>query len=159
MGANSGESRSLTAMFKVMLALHLLAAIFAIGPLVHAATTASRGLRQKDTAALSASVRTLRIYSIASVAVVIFGFGLMSATDPDTGKVTATFGQLWIWLSVLLWLAAVGLCHALVVPALVRAGGDVEQAPSLVGRVAAGGGIIGVIFAVIVFLMVYRPGA
>ncbi|MFC6712574.1 hypothetical protein [Branchiibius cervicis] len=30
-------------MFKVLLFLHLLTAIFAIGPLVHAVTTASRG--------------------------------------------------------------------------------------------------------------------
>jgi hypothetical protein len=147
-------------MFKVMLALHLVAAVFAIGPLVHATTTASRGLRQKDAVALASSARLIKIYSIASVVVVIFGFGLMSAKSPygDHGNV-ASFGDTYIWLSTLLWIVAVGLCHALVIPPLEKAAKDVESAPSLVGKVAAGGGIVGIIFAVIIFLMVYRPGA
>ena len=147
-------------MFKVMLALHLLTAIFAIGPLVHAVTTASRGLRTKDVAALRSSARMIRIYSIASVIVVIIGFGLMSATSPyGNHETVASFSEPWIWISVVLWVAAVGLCHALVIPPLEKAAADVEQAPSFTARVAAGGGVIGIIFAVIVFLMVYRPGA
>ena len=146
-------------MFKVMLALHLLTAIFAIGPLVHASTTASRGLRQKDAAALAASARMVKIYSIVSVVVVIFGFGLMSATSPYTHKAVASFSEPWIWISALLWLVAVGLCHALIIPPLEKAAADVEQAPSFTAKVAAGGGIVGLIFAVIVVLMVYRPGA
>ena len=36
--------------------------------------------------------------------------------------------------------------------------GKQESVVALTGRVAAAGGIVGVIFAVIVFLMVYRPG-
>jgi len=147
-------------MFKVMLALHLLTAIFAIGPLVHASTTASRGLRQKDAAALASSARVIKIYSIASVIVVIFGFGLMSSKSPYGNHDTvASFSEPWIWISTLLWIAAVGLCHALVIPPLEKSAKDVEQAPALVGKVAAGGGLIGIIFAVIVVLMVYRPGA
>ncbi|MCA1982257.1 hypothetical protein [Nocardioides nematodiphilus] len=148
-------------MFKVMLALHLLTAIFAIGPLVHASTTASRGLRQKDAAALSSSARTIKIYSIVSVVVVIFGFGLMSADAPwgTGGEKVASFSEAWIWISALLWLVAVGLCHGLVIPPLEKAAADVELAPSFTAKVAAGGGLIGLIFAVIVVLMVYRPGA
>lgn len=151
-------------MFKIMLALHVLTAIFAIGPLVGAATTASRGLRGSDAGATANAARTLRIYAYASVLVVIFGFSLMSAKDPDTGKATAQFGDLWIWLSVLLWVVAMGLVLGLVVPALQKAsatlaGGASDGVSALVGRVAAGGGIVGLIFAVIVFLMVYRPGS
>ncbi|MDT4971021.1 MAG: hypothetical protein QOG22_1164, partial [Pseudonocardiales bacterium] len=33
-----------------------------------------------------------------------------------------------------------------------------ESAASLTGRVAAAGGVVGIVFAVIVFLMVYQPG-
>jgi len=50
-------------MFKIMLALHLFAAIFAIGPLVGAVTTASRGLRSGDATATAGSAKTLTIYS------------------------------------------------------------------------------------------------
>lgn len=151
--------RSLRAMFKVLLALHLVTAVFAIGPLVHAATTASRGLRQGDSAAIRTSSRTIRIYTTASVLVVVFGFGLMSATSPYTDETVASFGELWIWLSVLLWLVAAALAFLVVVPALDKAAADVESGSALVGRVAAAGGVIGLIFAVIVFLMVYQPGS
>jgi uncharacterized membrane protein len=148
-------------MFKILLALHLLTAIFAIGPLVGAATTASRGLRTGDAGATDSAARTLTIYSYASVLVVILGFGLMSADDPyGPGKV-ADFGDTWIWLSVLLWLVSMVLVLAVTVPALKQAataigsGGTTDR---LVARVAASGGVVGLIFAAIVFLMVYRPG-
>src|SRR4051794_36492739 len=98
-------------MFKLLLALHILAAVFAIGPLVHAATTASRGLRQGDAAAIRSSSRMLTIYTVASVVVVVLGFGLMSATSPYTHQKVADFADLWIWLSVVLWLVAAALTY------------------------------------------------
>lgn len=66
---------------------------------------------------------------------------------------------MWIWLSLLLWLVAAALAVFVVVPALDRAAAAPSTASSVVGRVAATGGIIGILFAVIVFLMVYRPGS
>ncbi len=142
-------------MHKLLLALHLLFAIFAIGPLVHAATTAARGVRQGDATATAASARTARIYSYASLLVVLAGFGLVQK------KWHAQFSDTWVWLSVALWVVAVGLVLGGLVPALDRATEQIQAgsvAQSLVGRVAAIGGVIGLIFAGIVFLMVYRPG-
>jgi hypothetical protein len=147
-------------MVKIMLALHLLFAIFAIGPLVHAVTTAGRGIRQGDAAATAGSARVARIYAYASVLVVVFGFGLMSAKED--GKKVAEFSETWIWLSALLWLIAVAVALAVIVPTLDRATAAIakqESVVALTGRVAAGGGAVGVIFAVIVFLMVYKPGS
>lgn len=148
-------------MFKIMLALHLLTAIFAIGPLVGAATTAAKSLRTGDANGAAGAARTLTIYAYASVLVVIFGLGLMSATDPDTGTKVADFSELWIWLSVLLWVVAVALTLGLVTPALEKASATLKEggsADALKARVAAGGGIIGLIFAAIVFIMIYKPG-
>ncbi len=149
-------------MFKIVLALHVLAAVFAIGPLVHAATTAARGIRQGDAAATASSARVLRIYSYASVVVVLLGFALMSSTSDYTHKRTADIGDTWIWLSLVLWAGAIALVFAVVLPALRQAGeliagGGSGNAGSLVGRVAAAGGVVGLIFAAIIFLMVYRP--
>ena len=149
-------------MFKLLLALHLLFAVFAIGPLVAAASTAARGIRTGDGAATASSARLLRIYSYASVLVVVIGMGLMSVNSPyGKGKV-GEFSDTWIWLSVVLWLAAVGITLGLLVPTLTRAAGTIRAEGSVVtltGRVAALGGIVAVLFAVIVFLMVYRPGS
>lgn len=146
-------------MFKVLLALHILAAVFAIGPLVHAATTAARGLRTSDAAAIAMSSRLCKIYAGASVVVVILGFGLMSATSPYTHEKAGDFGDVWIWLSLVLWLVAAAITVGVVTPALDRAAGEPSAAAGLVGRVAASGGVVGVLFAVIIFLMVYRPGS
>lgn len=149
-------------MFKILFALHLLTAIFAIGPLVHASTTAARGLRTADAAATAAAARTITVYSYASLLVVFFGFGLMSMDDPyGPGKV-AEMSEPYIWLSSLLWVVAVGLALGVLVPALQQATtkiGAGEAVDALKAKVAAPGGVIGLIFAGIVFLMVYKPGS
>lgn len=148
-------------MYEILLALHLLTAVFAIGPLVHAATTASRGLRTADAGATAASARTITIYSYASLLVVVFGFGVMSMDSPFRPGKVAELGETWIWLSGLLWLVAVGIALAVTVPALQLATtrlGRGEATDSLTAKVAASGGVVGLLFAVIVVLMVYQPG-
>jgi hypothetical protein len=149
--------------FKILLALHLLFAIFAVGPLVHAATTAGRGVRHRDAAATASAGRMLKVYTYTSVLVVIAGIALMSTDSPfRKGEKVAEFSDVWIWLSLLLWLVAIALVLALIVPSLTRATaliGEQKSPAPLTARVAAVGGVVGVIFAVIVFLMVYRPGS
>ncbi len=150
-------------MYQIMFALHLVFVIFAIGPLVHATTTAARGLRRADGTAATASARITRIYAYASVLAIVFGFALMSSTSPFTHKAVATFSETWIWLSLVLWLVAVGLALAVTAPALSTAAKTITDgrpaAGGLTARVAASGGLIGVIFVAVVFLMVYRPGS
>lgn len=147
-------------MYELFLTLHLLAAIFAIGPLTHAVTTASRGLRTADESATRAASRMVSIYSYASVVVVIFGFGLMSMKAPWNNEPVAQFSELWIWLSVVLWVIAVAIALAVVVPALDKATaalGRGESVSAMTGRVAGSGGVIALLFLVIVILMVYQP--
>lgn len=149
-------------MFKALLSLHLVLAIFVIGPLVHAATTAARGMRTRDATATATAARTARVYTVASLLVVALGFALMSTTSPYTYRTTATIGQVWIWLSLLLWAVAVGLVFGVLAPALeaatttIKAGGQAALAQS---KVAASGGVIALIFVVIVLLMTLRPGS
>jgi hypothetical protein len=147
-------------MVHLLLALHLLFAIFAVGPLVHAATTAGRGVRRGDGAATAASARMLRIYAYVSVLVIIAGGALMS--QKRHGRRLADFGDTWIWLSLVLWAVAIALVLGVVVPTLTKVTQAIERQESVVSRtavVAASGGLVGVIFAVIVFLMAYRPGS
>jgi hypothetical protein len=92
---------------------------------------------------------------------VVIGFGLMSIEKPNGNK-AGEFTDLWIWLSVVLWIAAMALALGLVSPTLQKATAAIgrgESVAALTGRVAAGGGIIGLIFTAIVFLMVYQPGS
>jgi uncharacterized membrane protein len=139
----------------LLLALHILFAIFAVGPLVHAATTASRGVREGDPKAIAGSARTIRLYGWVSVGVLVFGMGLVQS------KWHHQLSDTWIWLSLVLYVLAIAAVQALLVPSLQKAGSELAAGrpiQALVGRVAAAGGIVALVFAVIVFLMVYKPG-
>ena len=150
-------------MFKLFFFLHLLFAIFTVGPLVHFATTAARGLRTSDAAATASSARGAKIYANVSVLTLIFGFGLMSMEAPwNKGEKVASISDPYIWISTVLALVAVGLVLALIVPTLEKATTALlnnESVDALKGRIAASGGIVGLIFVLIVWLMVYKPGS
>lgn len=146
-------------MFDLFLTLHLLTAVFIVGPLVQTTTTATRGLRTADASATAAAARNAGIYAYASLVVVFIGFGLMSMKED--GKTAGSMGELWIWLSALLWAVGVALTLAVIVPTLQKATTAITNGDSvaaLKGRVAASGGITGLLFIVIIVLMVYKPG-
>jgi hypothetical protein len=146
-------------MLKLLLAVHLVLAVFAIGPLVHAATTAGRGVRKGDGTATGSSARVLRVYAYISVLVIAAGFGLMS--QKRNGHQLGEFHDTWIWLSLVLWVVAVGLVLGLIVPTLEKVTKQIEAQESVVtltARVAAAGGVVGLLFVAIVVLMAYRPG-
>jgi hypothetical protein len=142
-------------MQKFLIALHVLFAIFAVGPLVGAASVAARGVKAADGPAVASSARTIEIYSYASVLVALLGFGLVQP------KWHNKFSYPWVWVSILLYVAAIALTLALLVPSLVKAGAAITAGRSpqaFVARVAAAGGVVALIFAGIVFLMIYQPG-
>jgi uncharacterized membrane protein len=143
-------------MEKLLITVHVLFAVFAIGPLAHAATTAARGVRSGDGAAVATSARTVTIYGYLSVVVAIIGMGLVQP------KYQHSFGDTWVWLSLVLWVVATALVFALLLPSLKGAATALASgasATALAGRVAAAGGIIALLYAVIVALMVYKPGS
>ena len=142
-------------MRNLLLALHLLFAIFAVGPLVGAATTAVRGVRGSDGPAVAGAARIVRVYGYVSILVPVFGMGLVRP------KWDAKFSYPWVWVSALLYLIALALTLAVLAPALAQAGkaiADGSATRPLVARIGAAGGLIGLLFAVIVFLMVFKPG-
>jgi len=146
--------------YHLLLALHLVFAVFAVGPLVHAATTAGRGVRTGDGKATASASRMLRVYAYASVLVVLAGFALMS--QKVYGHKVGEFSDTYIWLSLVLWVVAVGLVVALIVPTLDKATKQIEAQESVValtGRVAASGGVVGLLFVAIVVLMAFRTGS
>jgi len=146
--------------YHLLLSLHLLFAVFAVGPLVHAATTAGRGVRLGDGQATASASRLLRIYSYATVLVVILGFALMSQ-KPFGNKKLGEFGDTYIWLSLVLWVVAIALTLGVAAPTLDKATKQIaaqQPVATLTGRIAATGGVVGLLFAAIVVLMVFQPG-
>ena len=147
-------------MTKFLLAAHLVLVVFTVGPLMHVAKTASRGVRHGDGVATAAAARSLRIYAYVSVLVVVAGFGLMS--QKEDGVKIAEFSDTWIWLSLLLWLAAMAVVLGEIVPTLTKVTKLIEAEDSVVSytvRTIVAGSVVAVIFLVIIVLMVYKPGS
>ncbi|MFE2567552.1 hypothetical protein [Streptomyces mirabilis] len=167
-------------MNKFLLAVHVLAAIVAVGPVTVAASmfppSARKALAEPGDAQALSTVRVLhhicRMYATVSVAVPVFGFA--------TAKNMGVLGDTWLIVSIALTaLAAVALA-ALVLPrqtALMEgmeerteeglgAGGEgaANAGASRVGprdtaRLAMFTGLFNLLWATVTILMIVRPGS
>jgi uncharacterized membrane protein len=139
----------------LVVSLHVIAAIFLLGPLVFATSATPRAIRSGGADTLRFLARTSSIYTYASILVLILGAANVQS------RYGYSFGQTWIWLSLVLFVLALGLVIALVLPAqkralkLLEAGQDAtKQLPVI----AAAGGTAALAIAAIAFLMIYQPG-
>ncbi|MFH7341166.1 DUF2269 family protein [Streptomyces sp. KHY 26] len=154
-------------MTKLLLSLHVLAAIIAVGPVTVAASmfpaTLRRALGDSDDSDARTTLRTLhricRIYAGIGIAVPLFGF----ATASSLG----VLGDAWLIASILLTATATGVLTLLILPAQDRAlaetTGSASQLPALTpltpGRLAMATGIFNLLWATVTVLMIIRPGS
>ncbi|MEU6242160.1 hypothetical protein [Streptomyces sp. NPDC047024] len=155
-------------MTKLLLSLHVLAALVAVGPVTVAASMFPATLRRAlgngdgdgDTEART-TLRTLhricRVYAGIGVAVPLFGF----ATASSLG----VLGDAWLIVSILLTAAAAGILALLILPAQEDALDDETDAaplsstPVSPGRLAMLTGIFNLLWATVTVLMIIRPGS
>ncbi|MFJ4485881.1 hypothetical protein ACIP3D_26375 [Streptomyces longwoodensis] len=145
-------------MTKFLLAVHVLAAIVAIGPVTVAASmfppAARRALAAPGDARAAGTVRLLhricRVYAVVGVVVPVFGF----ATAGQMG----VLGDTWLVVSIVLTVLAALVLGALVLPrqeALVENGGT----PAATARLAMVTGVFNLLWAAVTVLMIVRPGS
>lgn len=135
--------------------LHVALAVFLIGPLtvVVAATPAAIRGGAPSVPLLRWFARTTRFYGLATVLVLVLGIALVS---PDY-----SYGQLWIWGSLVLFAVAIVLLLRVVEPGqqaaleAIEAGGDTA---GLEKRLLAVGGVVSLCWVAILALMIYQPG-
>jgi uncharacterized membrane protein len=96
-------------------------------------------------------VRERRVHLPALIALGGFGLAMMLTSDPLYG-----FDQTWVSLAFLVWLAMCGLVSALIIPAERKlADGDRQAA----AKVARGGQLVTLLLLVMLYLMIWKPGA
>jgi uncharacterized membrane protein len=143
-------------MEKVLLSLHVVAAIFIVGPLVAAANQAARALRDRDAGALRPLSRLVTVYGWASLVVAVFGAGLVQ------DKYDHKWSEAWLIVSLVLFLIASALVIGVLAPLLRRAVGTAGDAAAdlagRAGRAAAVGGVVSLCYVAIAVLMVTQPG-
>ena len=105
-------------MVKLFLALHVLFAIFLIGPLAMIPMTALRSIRGRDARQLHGAARQTMIYGLASILVFLLGFAVVG-TEPSDHKIS--LGAPWLTISMTLYVIALVLVLVVLVPSLRRA--------------------------------------
>ncbi|GAA4175313.1 DUF2269 family protein [Gryllotalpicola koreensis] len=147
-------------------ALHVIFAVFIIGPMALLPHTGLRALRVRDAKQVVNISRSTAIFSWLSLLVFVLGFAAMGAAQGSGHKIS--FTELWVWLSVVLYAAAFVLSTFVVVPNLRRGAEEIEGAapaaegetvrrPAAYSAVAATAGVTTILLVVVVILMAFRP--
>jgi len=148
-------------MAHVFIALHVIFAVFIIGPMALLPHTGLRALRNHDAKQVRGLARSVGIFTWASLVVFVLGFAGLGASD-------IPFTKLWVWLSVVLYAGAFVLSVFVVVPNLRRGAEEIEGAapvaegekqhrPAAYSAVAATAGVTTILLVVVVILMAFRP--
>ena len=139
--------------YKTVLLIHILASIVAAVPAIaHPVLFELEKRRtERDVVELGGRVAaTQRIYLIAVIVSGVVGFGLISMSDN-----VISWGDSWVWLSIVFWIALNGVMHGALFPAeKALAGGD----EAAMAKIDMFGRVLAVLVLVLVYLMVVKPG-
>lgn len=152
-------------MTKALLALHVIAAILAVGPVAvaasmfpaaarRAATDAGPGAQtqQSQQTQLTVLHRICNVYAVIAVTVPVFGFATAASLH--------VLGSAWLIASMALTAAAAFLLAAVILPAQQRTlAAPAEDDRALRARLAASTGVFNLLWATVTVLMILRPGS
>ena len=139
--------------YNLVLFLHIIAVLVSMAPaVVHPILFEMEKRRDDgDLVALGRRVAaTGRIYAIAVIVAGVIGFGLVSMSDS-----VIEWGDTWVWLSILVWVALNGVLHGAMLPAERELAGGDRTAMARIDRI---GPVLGLMVIVLVYLMTVKPG-
>jgi hypothetical protein len=164
--------------YQLLLYLHILCAIVGFGGVLLNALYGAQAKKRPGPGGLAISEANFFVSGIAQYfiyAVFVFGFLLVGVSE-DPGEVGS---ELWLSLSVVLYIVALGISHGIVKPTskkmialqqeMVAAGPPPADAPpgpppqvaqlaELGKKMGTFGPILSILFLVILYLMVFQPG-
>lgn len=164
-------------LYGILLFLHIICAILGFGSLALNGLYGQQAAERKGPEGVAIGQANMAVSKVAEVFVYgVFVFGILlvlTAEDDIIG-----FGDLWVWLSILLFIVALGFSHARQIPnarkmnALAQElattegpppgqGGpppQVAQMEALSKQLAVGGAFLNLMLLVILYLMIFKPG-
>ncbi|MFI5650804.1 hypothetical protein ACIA71_06280 [Streptomyces anulatus] len=150
-------------MTKLLLSLHVLASILAVGPITVAASMfpryakppvpGSEGPHDHDTRTAAFLHKICRAYAFVGIAVPVLGIA--------TGAQMGVLGDAWLLASIVLTAVAAALLMAMVLPGQreLLMDAPVAERRSAATRLAMTTGIFNLLWATVVVLMIVRPGS
>jgi uncharacterized membrane protein len=167
-GTNSG-------IYKLILVVHILSVVVGIGAVMLNGLYAAQAQKRLGEGGRAVSEANFFVNGIAEKVIYtipIWGILLVALSDKAW-----KFSQTWIWLALLLYVVAIGISHAVMIPGHKRINelmAEMESAPPATGavgappqaaeaqqigqRLAAGGMALNLLVVVIIALMVWKPG-
>ena len=149
--------------YNLVLFLHLVTVIVGFGGIVFAGVYVRKALQAGSSAAAisTTSFEVNKMAEYAIYAVPVFGILLIVLSNKAW-----EFSQGWVSASFLLYFIGVGVAHALIIPThrklnvvLHDGGTSAPDVAPLVKKLTLGGAINEVLLAVILILMVWKPGS
>ena len=153
-------------MEKLLLSLHVLAAIVFVGPVTVAVSLFPRFAREaaeagRQTSALALLHRISRAYAVLGLSVPVLGIAL-------AGRL-GVLGDAWVVVSLVLTLVAALVLAVVILPNQIRLmaalavpeprGLPVAVRTAVAARLGMASGVFSLLWAVVVVLMVVRPGS
>ena len=151
---------SVAGMTKILLILHVIAAIVAIGPVTVAASMFPSAARSADPARVGVLMRICRVYAVIGVTVPLFGFATAASLH--------VLGSPWVLASIGLTALAAFVLGFVILPAQDRilvtlwpsdTGTKREFDAKTVTRLAMYTGMFNLLWASVTVLMILRPGS
>jgi uncharacterized membrane protein len=145
--------------FKLVLLLHVLSVVVGIGTVMLNGVYAAKAKKMGAPAVGSVMQANFDVSSVAEKVIYtipIFGLALIGMSDK-----VYDFGQTWVWLSLVLYLAAIGISHGVMIPngkKMLAGPSGPDQAAALEQKLAAGGMTLNLLVVVIIALMIWKPG-
>jgi hypothetical protein len=164
--------------YRIVLLLHILCAIIGFGAVILNGIYGREAKKRPGPGGLAIAEANYTVSSIAEYfiyAVFVFGLGLVGLSDKAW-----KFSQTWIWLAVILYIIGIGVSHGILFPSarrmkalvaeMVAAGPPPSDAPpgpppqaaemgQLEKKLAGASTFLHVLLVVIIFLMIWKPGA
>ena len=155
-------------MFELLVFLHLVAVVVGIGTVFLNGVYANISMKRQGAEGLAISEANEKVSGVAEKFIyAIFVFGILAVLASDVYD----FSQVWIWLSIVLYVVAVGISHSIVIPGhrrlneLARIMGSGQGGPAegqemaaLGKRMAPAGMALNLLAVVLIGLMVWKPG-
>jgi uncharacterized membrane protein len=149
----------MSGLYKLLVVLHILSVVVGIGATMLNGLYAAKAKQAGGPAAGAIMKANFDVTMVAEKIIYLIPvFGILAVLASDD---VWEFDQTWIWLSLVLYVVALGIAHGNQMPAgkkMLAGPSSPQEAEALGKRLAMGGMVLNLLVVVIVALMVWKPG-
>ncbi|MES2170043.1 MAG: DUF2269 family protein [Actinomycetota bacterium] len=142
--------------------LHVVAAVFIVGPMAILPMIGLQSIRTGNAPTLLRLAKSTNLFALLSIIVFLLGFGALAVAD---AKERWSITTPWIMTSIILYLVAASLSLFVTAPVMRAKAHSLEQEPDTgvahgaraYRMIAAGSGLSSLALVAVVVLMVWKP--